>query len=564
MGDVTAGVIVSTLLVPQSMAYAMLAGLPPQIGLYASILPPILYALLGTSRALAVGPVAVVSLIVNLGVSKLATENTPEYLSLVLVLTLLVGIIQVLVGSLRLGFLINFLSHSVVSGFTSAAAIIIGFSQTKDLLGIEIPQTELFYQLLFYLAKAIPETNLVTLGLGTGSIVVLLYFNKVLVKQLKDLGWSDEVITPIAKSRPLLVAVVSSLLVWGLRLERTADVKVVGSIPAGLPPPTLPILDWHNLQPLLLIALTISFVGFMESFAVAQSLASKRHQKVDANQELIALGMANLGASLTSGYPVTGAFSRSVVNFEAGANTRLASVVTAIMIALTTMFFTSLFKFLPQASLAAVILVAVSGLIDLKTFNQLWSYDKTDAMALMATSVAVLVIGVELGIITGAIIALVLHLWRTSRPNIVIVGQVEGTEHFRNVLQYSVKTCPNILAIRVDESLYFANAKYLEDYLLKSVAAHPEVKHVVLICSAINSVDASALSTLEFLIAEFKSREISFYLSEVKSTVMQQLKKSSLVEILGNEHIFLTTYQAMCSLGCVCEGETVPIQQPIT
>jgi sulfate permease, SulP family len=549
VGDITAGIIVTSLLVPQSMAYALLAGLPPQIGLYSSIFPPILYALLGTSRVLSVGPVAVDSLMVAAAISKLASPNTSQYLSLALTLAFLIGCIEILMGFFRLGFLVNFLSRSVISGFISGAAIVIAFSQVKQLFGLKIPNTESFFELIKLILQKLPETNFITLGLGSVSVGILLYFNDPLVKLLKNKGWSDRAILPVSKSAPLLVVVSGTVLVWGFQLDRIAGVKVVGNIPSGLPSLTLPMLDYSTLQSLITVAFAISLVGYMEGFASAQALASKRREKVNANQELIALGFANLSAAFTGGYPVTGGLSRSVVNFAAGANTGLASIITGILITIAVMFLTSLFYFLPQTCLASIIIVAVYKLIDFGTFTRMWNYDKADAIAWLCTFFAVLFLGVEKGIIFGGITALALHLWRTSKPHIAIVGRLGETEHFRNVLRYDVKTCPNILALRMDESLYFVNAKYLENYLFKIISDRPEVKKILLVCNAINVIDASALEVLESLITELQDLGIEFYLSEVKGPVMDKLDKVGFVDKLGRDRVFLTTDQAMSILG---------------
>jgi sulfate permease, SulP family len=551
IGDVLAGIIVAVMLVPQGMAYALLAGLPPQVGLYASILPLILYALLGTSRALAVGPVAMVSLLVATGVGQFAQPGSTDYLALALTLALLVGIIQMMMGLVRLGFLVNFLSHAVISGFTSAAALIIGFSQLKHLLGIKIPQTESFIELLRAIALHLRETNLATLTLGAIGIGILVFFNQALGRILRRRGIAERLIVPLTRSGPLLIVVVSTVLVATFGLHQLAGVKIVGEIPAGLPPLTLPTFNETRWQQLFPTALTISFVGFMESIAVAQSLASKRRQKIDANQELIGLGAANLGAAFTGGYPVTGGFSRSVVNFSAGANTGLASIITALLITLTVLFLTPLFYFLPQTILAAIILVAVSGLFDLKTPQVIWRYNKADAASLIITFAAVLLVGIETGIVIGVLASLVLYLWRTSRPHIAVVGRLGESEHFRNVLRYPVKTYPHVMAIRVDESLYFANTKYLETFLRKAIADHPEVQDLVFICSAINFIDANALETLENLIEEFREAGIITYLTEVKGPVMDRLKKVGFVDKIGSDRIFLSTHQAMVSLGCL-------------
>ena len=549
-GDFTAGIIVASLLIPQGMAYALLAGLPPQVGLYASILPPIMYAFLGTSRLISVAPVAVDSLMVAAAVGTIASENTPKYWGFAVLLALMVGFVEILMGILRLGFLVNFLSQAVISGFISAAAILIGFSQIKHLLGLKIPQTESFIRLLLYLAQEMRAANGITLLLGIVGILMLVYFNQGLGKHLQQRGLPEHTLIPLTKSAPLLLVIASSLLVWLLRLDQIAGVKVVGAIPQGLPALMIPPLDVNAMQTLLPAALAISFVGFMEAFAVGKFLASKRRQKIEANQELIALGAANVGAALTGGYPVTGGLSRSVVNFSANANTALASIITALVIALTVMFLTPLFYFLPQTILAAIILVAVANLLDFATLKRLWVYNRADAIVWLTSFMAVLITRVEQGILIGVAVSVLLHLWRTSRPHIAIVGRVGNTEHFRNVLRHTVTTCPQVLTVRIDESLYFVNTKYLEDYLLKAITDRPEVKHLVLMCSAVNSIDGSALETLRNLIVDLHARGIEFYLSEVKGPVMDQLQTIGFINELGNDHIFLTTDQALRTLNC--------------
>lgn len=545
IGDITAGIIVASLLIPQSMAYALLAGLPPEIGLYASILPPILYAVLGTSRVLAVGPVAVDSLMVAAAIAPFSPGGIPQTISLAVTLAFLVGVIELLMGILRLGFLMNFFSRSVISGFISGVAIIIAFSQVKHLLGLQIPSTESFFVLVKLIVSQLSQVNPTTFLLGISSAGVLLSFNHPLVQQLKRWGWSDQKILPVSKSAPLLVVIAGTLLVWVLRLDQAAGVKIVGEIPAGLPSLTWPLLDIQTVRSLLPAALAICLVGYLEGYASGQTLASKRREKVDANQEFIALGAANLGAALTGGYPVTGGPSRSVVNFAAGANTGLASIVTGILIAVTVMFLTPLFYFLPQACLSAIIITAVYKLIDFATLRRMWIYDKADAIAWLFTFISVLAVGVERGILLGAGIALALHLWRTSKPHIAVVGRLRDSEHFRNVLRYPVKTSPQVLAVRVDESLYFANAKYLESFLVQAIADRQEIRSILLVCSAINVIDASALEILEGLIRDFKNLGIEFYVSEVKGPVMDKLKKIGFVDYLGQDHIFLTTDLAM-------------------
>ena len=550
VGDLMAGLIVTIMLVPQSMAYALLAGLPPQVGLYASIVPLVLYGLFGTSRTLAVGPVAIVSLLVASGVGPLAEVGTAQYGELVLTLALMVAVLQSLMGVVRLGFLVNFLSHPVLAGFTTAAAFVIGFSQLKHLLGLSIPNLE-FFPLVWHIITHLGETNLVTFALGLAGILILIYFRQGLGKQLKQWGLAPGVAMAISKSAPLVIVLLGTIIVWLLRLDETAGVKVVGFVPAGLPPLTAPQFDVSIWQKLLPTALVISFVGYMESFAVAKSLASKRRQKVNANQELIALGLANVGAAFTGGYPVTGGFSRSVVNFDAGANTGLASMITAGLIALTVIFLTPLFYYLPQAMLAAIVIVAVATLVDWTAFRDIWRYNRADAFSYGVTFLAVLLFDVEIGIVIGAVTALLLYIYRTSTPHVAIVGRVGQSEIYRNVLRHEVQCWPHVIAVRIDESLYFANTKFLEDTVLGLIADRPEVKYFVLIATAINFIDASALESLETLHRQLKDAGVQFHLAAVKGPVMDRLQAIGFVQDVGEANFHLSTHEAMKAIGCV-------------
>jgi SulP family sulfate permease len=547
-GDLIAGLVVAILLVPQSMAYALLAGLPPQVGLYASILPVIVYGLLGSSRALAVGPVAIISLLVAAGLEPLAEPGSPEYGQLALGLALEVALIQGAMGLLRLGFLANFLSHTVVTAFGSAAALIIGFSQLRHLLGVKIANTESFLLLVQRLWQSLDKVNWATFGLGLLAVSLLVYAQHKLPHQLRRWGVPPGWALILTKGAPLAAVLVTSLLVWGLNLSERAGVSVVGSIPSGLPPLGFPSLSWGQWTALLPTALAISLVGFTESYAVGQSLASQRRQKVDPNQDLVALGAANLAAACSGGYPVTGGISRSVVNFQAGANSGLASLITGLLVALTVIWLMPLFTFLPQTTLAAIVLVAVLALVDFHPLLQSWRYDRGDALVWLVTFASVLGIGVEQGIGIGVLVSILLFLWRASRPHIAIVGQVPGTEHYRNVQRHEVITDPRILAVRVDESLFFANAAYLQEYLLREVAARPEVEQVLLVASAINFIDGSALEVLTQLVERLQQAGVGFAMAEVKGPVMDRLQKAGFVEKVGAERFFLSTHEAMQAL----------------
>jgi len=548
VGDLMAGVIVAIMLVPQGMAYAMLAGLPPQIGLYASIAPTILYGLLGTSSSLAVGPVALVSLMVAGVLGELAPLGGVQYMAMALALAFMVAVIQILLGLARLGSLVNFISHPVLSGFTSAAALIIGFSQIGHLTGMAMPRMSRLPQALIFTASHLNEVNPFTMAIGLGSILVLLYFKYGLKSGLKKLGVPSTWIAPISKSAPLVVVLLGIILVGGLGLDQSGGVQIVGQIPSGLPPITMPDMAPDRWQRLALTALAISLVGYLESISVAKSLASKRREKVDPNQELLALGAANLGAAFTGGYPVTGGFSRSVVNFSVGGRTGLASILTAVLVGATVVFLTPMFTYLPKAVLAAIIVVAVVSLVDVAALRHAWGYNKADAASLLVTFLAVLLVGIETGILVGVLLTLILYLWRTSQPHIAVVGRVGESQHFRNVLRHEVETHAEILAIRVDESLYFGNAHHLEEFLLGRISKQPGIKHILLVCSAVNAIDATALDSLENLAQSLTSAGISFNLAEVKGPVMDKLKKIDFIKTIGGEHVFLSTHEAVMEL----------------
>jgi SulP family sulfate permease len=545
VNDLVAAVIVTIMLVPQSLAYAMLAGLPPHVGLYASILPLVAYALFGTSRTLAVGPVAVVSLMTAAAAGQVAAQGTPEYLAAAITLAFLSGLVLVAMAVLRLGFLANFLSHPVISGFITASGILIAASQLKHILGVRA-EGDTLPHILRELAQAIGEFNVYTLTVGATSLAFLFWVRKKLKPLLVRAGLKPRIADLAAKAGPVAAIAVSILAVIAFDLG-SRGVKIVGTIPAGLPPFAVPSLDpalWLELLP---AAILISLVGFVESISVAQTLAAKRRQRIGANQELVGLGAANLAAAISGGYPVTGGFARSVVNFDAGAETPLAGAYTAAGILAATLFLTPLFEFLPQAVLAATIIVAVLSLVDLGAVRRTFVYSKADFAAMATTMALVLLVGVEAGIVAGVGLSLVLFLWRTSRPHMAIVGQVPGTEHFRNVERHAVITQPELLTIRVDESLYFANARVLEDAVYDQVAARPTVTNVVLMCSAVNFIDASALESLEAIADRLLSARVGFHLSEVKGPVMDALERSDFFEHFKGR-VFLSQYEAMTAL----------------
>jgi SulP family sulfate permease len=530
------------------MAYAQLAGLPAQVGLYASVAPLIVYALLGTSGQLSVGPVAITSLLVFSGVGALAEPGSARYIQLVLLLALMVGAIKLGLGLLRLGAILNFISHPVLAAFTSASALIIAAGQLKYLLGYKIGGEQL-HETLAGAAAGLAQTNPATLGIGLASIALLLFFRKGLRPLLKGAGLPPLAVTLIVSGAPLVTVVAGILATRGWRLDQSAAVAVVGAIPAGLAPLSAPALSLADLRALLPAAMAIVLVSVVESIAVAKALASKRRRAIDPDQELVALGAANLAASLFSGYPVTGGFARSVVNAQAGAVTGLASLITAGGIALILLFFTPLFYFLPQAVLAATVIVAVFGLVDLKEPARIWRTNRGDALTWGIAFAAVLLLGIEAGIFAGVAASLLSYLWRTSRPHIAVVGRLGDSEIYRNVERYEVQTWPDVVAIRVDESLYFANTRYLEEAILRIVAERPAVRHLVLIGTAINFIDSSALHTLESLADELRDAGVQLHLAAIKGPVMDRLRRSHLIGKLGEGHVHLSTHDAMRSLG---------------
>ncbi len=544
-GDLVAALIVTIMLVPQSLAYAMLAGLPPQVGLYASILPLLAYAVFGTSRTLAVGPVAVISMMTAAAVSQVAQPGSAEYLTAAVTLAFLSGLILMAMSVLRLGFLANFLSHPVISGFITASGILIAASQLQHLLGIRT-KGDTLPDLLAGIPANIGATNPYTLAIGIAATIFLFWTRKGLKPLLTAWGMSAHAAEMLAKAGPVAAIIASVAIVVTFDLQ-DKGVRIVGEIPAGLPPFALPSFDLGLWRQLLAPALLISLVGFVESVSVAQTLAAKRRQRIVPNRELTALGASNIAAALSGGYPVTGGFARSVVNFDAGAETPMAGAFTAVGILAATLFLTPLFRFLPQAVLAATIIVAVLSLVDLPAIRRTFAYSRADFAAMAVTILMVLMVGVEAGITAGVALSLALFLWRTSRPHMAIVGLVPGTQHFRNVDRHDVITDPAILSIRVDESLYFANARALEDAIYDHIAGQPELRHVILMCPAVNAIDASALESLEAIAYRLTSAGIGFHLSEVKGPVMDRLKRSDFMDHFKGR-IFLSQYQAVSAL----------------
>jgi len=530
------------MLIPQSLAYALLAGLPPEVGLYASILPLIAYAVFGTSKALAVGPVAVISLMTAAAAGNLAAQGSPEYLAIAILLAFISGLMLLLMGIFRLGFVANFLSHPVISGFITASGILIAVSQLKHILGVRVSGHNLI-EIGQSLVGQLGMTNLPTLVIGLVSMLFLFWVRGNLKPLFRKLGLAEKPATIASRIGPVIAVVVAILAVALLQLDKQG-VAIVGGIPRGLPAVSMPEFDMGLWVSLLGSSFVIALIGFVESVSVAQTLAAKKRQRIDPDQELVGLGAANLAAAFSGGYPVTGGFARSAVNFDAGAETPAAGAYTAIGIALATLFLTPLLYFLPIATLAATIIVAVLSLVNIADIREAWTYSKSDFAAMMVTILLTLAVGVEAGVFAGIILSIALFLYRSSRPHFAVVGQVRDTEHFRNVARHDVQTNPRLISIRIDESLYFANARYLEDTIYDLALSSDTVEHVVLMCSAVNAIDLSALESLEAINDRLQSAGVLLHLSEVKGPVMDRLERSHLLDQLSGE-VFLSQMDAI-------------------
>ena len=531
-GDLSAGLTVGIMLIPQGMAYAMLAGLPPIYGLYASTIPLLIYAIFGTSRQLAVGPVAMVSLLVASGVGAIAELGSDQFIGLAIALALLVGAIQFLLGAFRLGFLVNFLSHPVIAGFTSAAALIIGFSQLKHLLGLDIPRGKV-HETIIHVFQQFNDIDLITFLIGAGSIATIL-----ILKQINKRIPS-----------PLIVVILGVALVSILGLDERG-VAIIKDVPSGFPSFILPSFSGESFQLLLPIALTISLVSYMESYAVAKAIQNKhKTYHVDANQELIALGAANIVGSFFQAFPTTGGFSRTAVNDQAGAKTGVAAIISALVVVATLLFLTSYFYFLPKAILAAIILVAVLGLIDIKEAKYLWKTDRLDFVGFSLTAVSTLALGVENGIAIGVIYSLLLVIYKVSYPHIAELGRVPDTSSYRNVLRFEeLETHDHIMILRFDAQLFFANASTLKSYILDEVGERKEMRHLILDASAMNDLDSSAVHMLHDLKVLLLERGVQLHLANVMGPVRDKMHKTKLFEHIGKENFHLKVHQAVKSI----------------
>jgi len=543
--DAVASLIATILLIPQSMGYALLAGLPAVVGLYAGIVPAILYSFFGTSRTLAVGPVAVTSMMTATIAMPFALPGSENYAAIAMMLAFLSGVFLILMSLFKMGFLSNLLSHPVISGFISASAILIAVGQFKHLIGVQAHGNNLI-ELTQSMMQHINDINFPTVILSAISITFLILFKRYLTTLLNKLGLKENSANMLGKAGPVIVVVVSTSCVGLFSLD-SLGIKIVGDISTSLP--TIPF-DKFTLDMMLDLipgAILISIVGFVGSVSVAQSFAAKRKQNINPNQELIGLGLANLSAAFSASFPVTGGFSRSVVNVSSGAKSPMTGILTGLLMLVTLLFFTPLFYYLPTAVLASSIIISILQLIDYKDFLRLYRFSNQEALGLSATFFVVLFVGMETGIIVGVSLSLLFFLWHTSHPHIAVVGRLPGTEHFRNVKRFDVETDPEIITIRIDENLFFANARVLEDYILALVSEHTDIKHLILMCNAVNMIDASALDSLETIDDRLKSAKVMLHFSEIKGPVMDKLQDSSLIENLSGQ-VHLTQHQAIKAL----------------
>jgi SulP family sulfate permease len=546
-GDLLAGAVTAILLVPQGMAFGLLAGLPPQAGLYASILPPIVYALLGSSRTLAVGPVSVAAIMVAQALA--GVPPGPQYVTSALILALLGAVMLLALGTLRLGLLANFLSHPVLSGFTTAAAILIVLSQLPSLLGMAVPRGVGIADAPARVFDGLRSINPATASLGALSVGLLLLAGAPLERALVRLGMHAGRASLLGKTAPLAVVLIATSLVVVLHLDSASAVSVVGNIPAGLPSLHVVMPGAAAIAALSPAAALIALVGYVESVSIAKTLAHRRRQTIDPNQELLALGGANFAAALSGGMPVAGGFSRTMVNYNAGARTQAAAIVTAILVAAVALLFTPALRHVPKAALAAIIIVAVSRLIDVRGALAAWRYDRHDGLVLLATAAGVLGLGIEIGLAAGLALSLLIYIWRASRPHLAELGRLPGSEHFRNVRRYhDLQTWPSILLLRVDEHLSFANSAYVEEVLMERVAHRPQVEHLVLVASGINGIDVSALEMLHKLAHSLREAGVTLHLAEVKGPVMDRLRHTALIRELAPGRVFLSAHEAVEAL----------------
>lgn len=539
-----AAVIVTILLVPQSLAYALLAGLPPQAGIYASIFPLAVYALFGSSRQLSVGPTAVVSLMTA---GAIAALPEGERLVSAAALALMTGGFMLIFGVLKSGFIMNFVSRPVVSAYITGAAVLIIISQLRHIFGVTSDGRTALSLMRSFLGD-LNNTKAAALAIGGGSIVVLWAVKKYLAFSLyKILHIKPSMARIITRIAPIFVVGLCIILSATFNMAERYGLRVVGDIPAGLPPFQLPGLTLAGYEALLIPALVIAVVAFVDSMTIAQTLAARSRSRVDADKELLGLGASNVLAGLTAGYPVNGSLSRSAVNFSAGAQTPLASIIAAVLMGLTALLLTPYLAALPLATLAALIIVACFSMMEFKNLWRTWVYSRTDGLTAMATFLAVLLVGVQWGVLVGVVLAMALHIRATLKPHMARVGRFPGTEHYRDADRFNVETDPAVVTLRIDESLYYANARYLEDKVARLVNEYPAMTDLILMCPAVNKIDASALSSLHEINKRLMSANVRLHISELHSHVRERLHRSNFIDQLTGQ-IFLSQHEAMEAL----------------
>ena len=544
--DALASLVTAILLIPQSLAYALLAGLPPQAGLYASIAPLIAYALFGSSRVLAVGPVAVISLMTAAAIGSLGLDNPADQVAAAGALALLSSVFLLLFGVFRLGSVANFLSRPVVDAFITASTVLIIASQLRHILGIDMHGATL-PELAMTFVQSVLDINPAALIVGGLSLAFLLGARSALPAMLKRIGLGGPVSDSLVRAAPAVLVAAATIAAWQFMLAERTGLAIVGSLPSGLPPLQFPVVDLQTWRALLGPAALISLIGFVESVSVGQSLAAKHREHIQPNRELFGLGAANIAAAFTGGYPVTGGFARSVVNETAGARTPVAGVFTALLILLVAAFLTPAFHHLPKATLAATILAAIWKLADFKGAWHAWQYSRSDGAAAFLTLFGVLFLGIEFGLTLGVAVSVGLVLQRTMRPHWARLGQVPGTHHFRNIDRHDVIVSPHVVSLRVDSALYFANARFLEELIARIAAQEPEMTDLVLMFPAVNFVDASALGSLRTINSRLKEAGVHLHLSEVKGPVADGLIRAGLFDALTGQ-VFLSHYAALRTL----------------
>jgi SulP family sulfate permease len=546
--DLIAGIIVAIILVPQSMAYALLAGVPAEYGLYCAIVPTLLYSFLGSSRHLSVAPAALISILVASSVSNLQPESDALYLQYVTMISFLSGVFLIIMRLLRFGHITRFISIPVISGFTSASAIIIATSQLKYILGVTIPNGLSFIDTLQYLFNTLPDTNLSVLSIGILCCFGLWFFKTpwgALVEKLQLSSWLTQM---IARSGPLFVVLLAALFVGSFQLDIKQNIEIVGEIPQGLPQLQWILLDMDVLQKLALPSLLIALMCFLTSVAVGNNLAAKRKERLNPNQELLALGVANLGAAISGTFSLAASLSRSAVSYNAGSETTIANMISAVGVLITLFLFTSLFYFLPIVALSSIVIMSVISMIEFKKIAYYWRVNRTDGLSLAVTFLSVLAFGIDIGIGVGILCSITLLIQRASHPHIAEVGRMGNTEHFRNMDRHEVTLHNSVVIIRIDESLYFSNAEYIETYILELCGKKQGLQHLVLMFSAVNFIDASAIDMFGSLIQKLQHRSICLSLSEVKGPVMDQIKNTDLLSMLEPGKIYLSTDQALRAL----------------